>query len=163
MQGEVAQLDATQRDITNPVSTGVRDVVHDEANDAAHLAVGNINSGPAGGSSPGGRVTITFRAYQRGEWIVMDAVSVDSVNPAEAQAIADRYARDPEQEAHFYDRSLRKVAVDQCVRAAINDGSFTVLMGLGRGLAVTRNLVASVTLLLQNVGTAGPVIEEEEL
>ncbi|OJJ42065.1 hypothetical protein ASPZODRAFT_77819 [Penicilliopsis zonata CBS 506.65] len=163
VQGEATQLDATQRDITNPVSAGVRDVVHDKANDPAALAVGNINSDPAGGSSPGGRVTITFRAYQQSKWIVTDAVSADAVNPFEAQAIADRYARDPEQEAHFYDRSLQKVAVDQCVRAAIDDGSFTVFMGLGRGLAVTRNLVASVTQLLENVGAAGSVIEEEEL
>lgn len=92
-----------------------------------------------------------------------DAVTVESANPAEAQATAEHYARDPEQEAHFYDCSLRKVAVDQCVRAAIDDGSFTVLMGLGRGLAVTRNLVASVTQVLENVGTARAVIEEEEL
>lgn len=147
VQGEVTQLDATQRDITNPVSTGV---------------IGSINQSPASGSSPGRRVTITFRAYQRGEWMMRDAVSVDSDHPVEAQAIAERYARDPEQEVHFYDRSLRKVAMDQCVRAAIDDGSFTVLMGLGRGLAVTRNLVASVTQLLENVGTAGPVIEDEE-
>jgi hypothetical protein len=79
----------------NPVSTGVRDVVHehDEANDPAPLAVGSINRGPAGGSSPEGRVTITFRAFQRGEWIVTDAISVDSANPVEAQAIAERYAR----------------------------------------------------------------------
>lgn len=147
VQGEVTQLDATQRDITNPVSTGV---------------IGSNNQGPASGSSPGRRATITFRAYQRGEWTTRDMVSVDSAHPVEAQAIAERYARDPEQEVHFYDRSLRKVAVDQCVRAAIDDGSFTVLMGLGRGLAVTRNLVASVTQLLENVGTAGPVIEEEE-
>lgn len=163
MQGVATQLDATQPDITNPVRTGVRDVVHEheEANDPAPLAVGSINRGPAG-SPPEGRVTITFRAFQRGQWTVTDATSVDSANPVEAQAIAERYARDPEQEAHFYDRSLRKVAVDQCVRAAIDDGSFTVLMGLGRGLAVTRKLVASVTQLLENVGTAGPVIDEEE-
>lgn len=163
MQGIVTQLDATQPDITNPVPPGVRDMVHenDEANDPAPLAVGSINRGPAG-SPPEGRVTITFRAFQRGEWIVTDAISVDSANPVEAQAIAERYARDPEQEAHFYDRSLRKVAVDQCVRAAIDDGSFTVFMGLGRGLAVTRKLVASATQLLESVGTAGPVIEEEE-
>ncbi|CEJ55660.1 hypothetical protein PMG11_01908 [Penicillium brasilianum] len=163
MPGVVTQLDATQPDITNLVRTGVRDVVreHDEANDPAPLAVGSISRGPSG-SPPEGRVTITFRAFQRGEWIVTDAISVDSANPVEAQAIAERYARDPEQAAHFYDRSLRKVAVDQCVRAAINDGSFTVLMGLGRGLAVTRKLVASATQLLESVETAGPVIEEEE-
>lgn len=147
VQGEVTQLDATQRDITNPISTGVS---------------GSNNQGPASGSSPGRRATITFRAYQRGEWTTRDMVSVDSDHPVEAQAIAERYARDPEQEVHFYDRSLRKVAVDQCVRAAIDDGSFTILMSLGRGLAVTRNLVASVTELFENVGTAGPVIEEEE-
>ncbi|EPS29049.1 hypothetical protein PDE_03996 [Penicillium oxalicum 114-2] len=72
-------------------------------------------------------------------------------NAEEAQAIAARYARDPEQEAHFYDRSLRKVAGDHCVHAAIDDGSFTVLMGLGRGLAVTRKLVASATQLLESL------------
>lgn len=163
VQGEVTQLDATQQDIANPVSTDVRGVEHEEANDPAPLAVSRINQVSAGGSSPEGRVTITFRAYQQREWIVTDAVSVDSVSPVEAQAIAERYARDPEQEAHFYDHALRKVAVDQCVRAAIDDGSFTILMGLGRGLAVTRNLVESVTQLLENARTAGPEEEEEEL
>ena len=81
--------------------------------------------------------------------MVTDAVSVDAHNPVEAQAIADRYVRDPEQQAHFYDCSLRKVAADKCVRAAIDDRSFTVLVSLGRGLAVTGSLVASVTRLLE--------------
>ncbi|RAL09441.1 uncharacterized protein BO97DRAFT_445522 [Aspergillus homomorphus CBS 101889] len=124
--------------------TGVRDVAHHEANDPAPLAEGGINRGPAGSSSPEGRVTITVRAYQRGEWIVTDAVSMDSLNPVKAQAIAER-GRGP------------------VFRAAIDDGSFTVLMSLGRGLAVTRGLVASVTQLRENVGMAGPATEDEEL
>lgn len=49
-------------------------------------------------------MTISFRAYQWGEWIVTDAASMDCDNPLEAQAIADQYARDPDREVHFHDR-----------------------------------------------------------
>lgn len=70
----------------------------------APLAVGSTNRDPDGGSSPGARVTISFRAYQWGEWIVTDAASMDCDNPLEAQAIADQYARDPDREVHFHDR-----------------------------------------------------------
>jgi hypothetical protein len=54
-------------------------------------------------------------------------VSVSANQLAAAQIVADRYARDPRQYARFYDGRLRKVAVDECARAAIDDGSFTVL------------------------------------
>ena len=91
----------------------------------------------------------------------MDTVSSD--NPIEAQIIAERYARDLDQSARFYDCRLRKVAVDECVRAAIDDGSFTILMSFGRDLVVTQDLVASVTQLLENVGNDGQANEDDIL
>jgi hypothetical protein len=35
---------------------------------------------------------ITFRAHQRGEWLVTDTVSANSKNLVEVQAIANQYA-----------------------------------------------------------------------
>ncbi|KEY81975.1 hypothetical protein BA78_2430 [Aspergillus fumigatus] len=98
---------------------------------------------------PGQRVTLTFHAYDSGRWTRTDTVSVSLDNPTEAQIIADRYARDRSKNARFYDEGLRKVAADECVRAAIVDGSFKILMSFGKDLVVTRFLVASVKQLLQ--------------
>lgn len=98
---------------------------------------------------PGQRVTLTFHAYDSGRWTTTDTVSVSLDNPTEAQIIADRYARDRSKNARFYDEGLRKVAADECVRAAIVDGSFKILMSFGKDLVVTRFLVASVKQLLQ--------------
>jgi hypothetical protein len=112
---------------------------------------------------PGRRVTITFYAYDRGSWRRTDTVFVSSDNPHEAQNIADHYAQDQSNSARFYDSALRKVAVDECVRAAITDGSFTILMCFGRDLMVTRHLDASVARLLENIGNDGQVIEDEIL
>jgi hypothetical protein len=119
--------------------------------------------GFGGDLPPGRRVTITFHAYDRGNWRRTDTVLVSSDNPHEAQNIADHYAQDQSNSARFYDSALRKVAVDECVRAAITDGSFTVLMCFGRGLMVTRHLDASVARLLENIGNDGQVIEDEIL
>ncbi|KAF9894912.1 hypothetical protein FE257_004534 [Aspergillus nanangensis] len=120
-----ARLNSTLQDMTTRIQSDLRHLAHNEADDGTLLAAGSTNRGPSGGLSRVGRVTITFRAYQRGEWMVTDTVSVDSANPT----------GDPAQEAHFY----------------------------GRGLAVTRGLLASVTQLRENVGTAGPATEDEEL
>ncbi|KAF4210373.1 hypothetical protein CNMCM5878_004502 [Aspergillus fumigatiaffinis] len=98
---------------------------------------------------PGQRVTLTFHAYDSGRWTRTDTVSVSLDNPTEAQIIVDRYARDRRKNARFYDEGLRKVAADECVRAAIVDGSFKILMSFGKDLVVTRFLVASVKQLLQ--------------
>lgn len=81
-----------------------------------------------------------------------DTVLVSSDNPHEPQNIADYYAQDQSNSARFYDSALRKVAVDGCIRAAITDGSFTILMCFGRDLMVTRDLNASVARLLGNIG-----------
>jgi hypothetical protein len=43
---------------------------------------------------PGRRVTITFHAYDGGNWRRTDTVIVSSDNPHEAQNIADHYAQD---------------------------------------------------------------------
>ncbi|CEL09500.1 hypothetical protein ASPCAL12635 [Aspergillus calidoustus] len=99
------------------------------------------------------RVTVTFYVYERQAWKKMDMVSVSPTQLAEAQIIANRYALDPSQYARFYDGRLRKVAVDECVRAAIDDGSFTVLMSFGKDLKVTRHLVASVAQIFKSAGS----------
>ncbi|KAE8391594.1 hypothetical protein BDV23DRAFT_69197 [Aspergillus alliaceus] len=93
------------------------------------------------------RVTITFQVYERSQWSTTDVVSVSLDHLTEAQTLADRYARDPNRNARFYDGQLRKVAVHECIRAAIEDGSFTVRMSFGRDLVVTRQLVASIAPL----------------
>lgn len=98
---------------------------------------------------PDQKVTLTFHAYDSGRWTRTDTVSVSLDNPTEAQIIADCYARDRSKNARFYDEGLRKVAADECVRAAIVDGSFKILMSFGKDLVVTRFLVASVKQLLQ--------------
>ncbi|KAE8130756.1 hypothetical protein BDV38DRAFT_276525 [Aspergillus pseudotamarii] len=67
------------------------------------------------------RVTITFQVYERSQWSTTDVVSVSLDHLAEAQTLADGYARDPNRNARFYDGQLRKVAVDECIRAAIED------------------------------------------
>jgi hypothetical protein len=95
---------------------------------------------------------VKFHVYEQGGWRNTDMVSVHPNHIAEAQTIANQYARDPNQNARFYDCQLRKLAVDECVRAAIDDGSYTVLMSFQRDLAVTRQLVASVALLLKTDG-----------
>lgn len=101
------------------------------------------------------RVTITFQVYERSQWSTTDVVSVSPDHLAEAQILADGYARDPNRDARFYDGQLRKVAVDECIRAAIDDGSFTVRMSFGRDLVVTRQLVASIAPL-RAVGSDEP-------
>lgn len=135
VQKGVTQLDFTQWDAANPIGIGVRGLEQAsyEAQDPAPLAAGSTGGGPSSVSPPGRRVTITFHVYQRGEWRRTDTVSVNSKNLVEAQLIADRYTRDPDRETHFYNRLLRKVAVDKYIRAAINS-SFTILIILSVSL-----------------------------
>ncbi|KAL4936127.1 hypothetical protein BDV06DRAFT_228182 [Aspergillus oleicola] len=106
----------------------------------------------ASNASPARNVIVTFRVWEKGEWRITDKKVVKSDSPLEAQMIADLYARDHDRNARFYDWQLRKVAVGECVRAAIDDGSFTILMSFGRDLVVTRYLLKSVKQLMENVG-----------
>ncbi|KAL4954728.1 hypothetical protein BDW69DRAFT_183210 [Aspergillus filifer] len=143
---------------SNPVSTDrdhERGGLYHEVEGPASLAPGTIQEGLSSDAPPERRVTETFHVYEQGEWRKMDMVFVSPHHLAEAQIIADRCARDPNQNARFYDGRLRKVAVDECVRAAIDDGTFAVLMGFGRDLVVTRHLVASVAQLFGTVGSDG--------
>ncbi|KAL5333673.1 hypothetical protein BJX70DRAFT_48849 [Aspergillus crustosus] len=117
----------------------------------APLGPGSINERLSSDAPPERRVTVTFHVYEQGAWRKMDMVSVSPNHPTEAYIIADRYARDPSQNARFFDGRLRKVAVNECVRAAIDDGSFAVLMSFGKDLVVTRHLVASVAQLFRTV------------
>ncbi|PIG80619.1 hypothetical protein AARAC_007638, partial [Aspergillus arachidicola] len=107
------------------------------------------------------RVTITFQVYERSQWSTTDVVSVSPDHLAEAQILADGYARDPNLNARFYDGQLRKVAVDECIRAAIDDGSFTVRMSFGRDLVVTRQLVSSIAPL-RAVGSDEPARGQDQ-
>lgn len=66
---------------------------------------------------PGRNVTITFRAYERGEWRKLDAVSVNASDPREAQKLADHYARAEGQNAQFYNHALeRSVSISAFVQ-----------------------------------------------
>lgn len=98
---------------------------------------------------PPNAVTITFRAFERGKWHVVDRIPVDPADPSEAERVAYKYAREENSDARFYNQALRKVSVMQCVRAALNDGTNTVLMSLGMDLTVTRKKVAQVTRMLK--------------
>lgn len=64
--------------------------------------------------------------------------------PSEAHHIAHKYARKDNKHARFYNKNLRLVSAAQCVRAAMDDGSNTVLMSLQQDLVVTRAKVAAV-------------------
>ncbi|ODM24145.1 hypothetical protein SI65_01735 [Aspergillus cristatus] len=116
-----------------------------------------------GSTQPRRIVTITFRAYERGEWKKVNSILVDISNPHEARKLADNYARAENQNARFYDRNLKKVSVNQCVRAAIDDNTFTILMSLGRELVVTRQLVASVTRLFKDMANTAVTTDDEIL
>ncbi|KAA8641740.1 hypothetical protein EYZ11_011239 [Aspergillus tanneri] len=164
----VTQIDLTTWEGTNPTSTGTRNQEQPDNGLEAPLAPGNLNSSEdgfdgdlSGDTPPVRRVTVTFHAYYLGEWRRTDAVSVQPDNPVKAQSIADRYARDLDRGARFYDRALRKVDVNHCVRAAVDDATFTILMTFGRDLVVTRQVIASVTQLLENVGNDGQLINDE--
>ena len=98
---------------------------------------------------PPNAVTITFRAYEMGKWHVVDRILVDPADPSEAERVAHKYAREENKDARFYNQALRKVSVMQCVRAALNGGTNTVLITLGMDLAVTQNKVAEVTRMLK--------------
>ncbi|KAL2848991.1 hypothetical protein BJX68DRAFT_276174 [Aspergillus pseudodeflectus] len=56
------------------------------------------------------QVTITFQVYEQSKWRTTDVVSVSPDHVAEAQILADGYARDPRRNARFYDGQLRRVA-----------------------------------------------------
>lgn len=93
---------------------------------------------------PADAITITFKAYEHGGWYVTDQVPVNPNNPSEALRIAHKYARKDNKHARFYNKNLRLVSAAQSVRAAMDDGSNTVLMSLRQDLVVTRAKVAAV-------------------
>lgn len=121
---------------------------------------GWADSGSPSGMQPGRSVTITFRAYKRGEWKKVNSISVEASDPHEAQKLADNYARAENQNARFYDCELKKVSVNQCVPAAIDDNTFTILMSLGSELVVTRQLVASVMKLFEDMANTAVTMDE---
>ena len=98
---------------------------------------------------PPNAATITFKAYENGGWHVTDKIQVDTNDTSEAQRIAYKYARKDNKHARFYDKKLRLVSAAQCVRAAMHDGSNTVLMSLWQDLKVTPANVAEVTKMLK--------------
>lgn len=84
-----------------------------------------------------------------GKWHVVDQILVNPADPSEAEQVAHKYAREENKDARFYNQALRKVSVMQCVQAALNGGTNTILMTLGMDLAVTWNKVAEVTQMLK--------------
>jgi hypothetical protein len=138
--------------LEEPTDQAVEEDAERPTLEAPGLRPGSPHEGLSSDAQPEQRVTVTFYVYERQGWKKMDMVSLSANQLAAAQIIADRYARDPSQYARFYDGRLRKVAVDECVRAAIDDGSFTVLMSFGKDLIVTRHLVASVAEIFKSAG-----------
>ncbi|KAF4240504.1 hypothetical protein CNMCM8980_001153 [Aspergillus fumigatiaffinis] len=67
----------------------------------------------------------------------------DGELPSQSMSIADHSAQDQthRKNVRLHGRALRKVAGDDCVRAAISDGNFTIFMRFGRDLIVTRQSV----------------------
>ena len=98
---------------------------------------------------PPNAITITFKAYENGGWHVTDQVPVNPNDPSEAHRIAHKYARKDNKHARFYNKNLRLVSAAQCVRAAMDDGSNTVLMSLQQDLVVTRAKVAAVAEMMK--------------
>ena len=72
-----------------------------------------------------------------------------SEHPSEAHRIAHKYARKDNKHARFCNKNLRLVSAAQCVRAAMDDGSNTVLMSLLQGLVVTWAKVAAVAEMVK--------------
>lgn len=122
-------------------------------------ATGHQGKGEAQGAPAGQKVK--FHVYEQGAWRKIDTVSVRPGHLAEAQTIANQYAQDPNQKARFYDDQLRKVSVDSCVRNAIDNGSYTVLMSFRRDLPMTRRITASAALLLKTGGNGEQGYEPE--
>jgi hypothetical protein len=87
---------------------------------------------------PAHTVMITFKVYEDGRWRITDEIQVDPADPSEAQRIAYKYAREANQHAKFYNKKLRLISAAQCVRAAMDDGSNTILMSLRNELKVTK-------------------------
>ncbi|KAJ9481390.1 hypothetical protein VN97_g12090 [Penicillium thymicola] len=98
---------------------------------------------------PPNAITITFKVYKNGEWHVTDQVPVNPNDPSEADRIAHKYARKDNKDARFYNKNLRLVSAAQCVRAAMDDGSNTVLMSLKQDLVVTQAKVAAVAEMMK--------------
>jgi hypothetical protein len=86
-------------------------------------------------------VNIIFKALQGGEWREMERLAVDPSDPFHTEQVAIRYVRD--HGISFYDKKLGNIALRQCFRAAIEDGTNTVFIALGRELAITRAMVVS--------------------
>ncbi|KAJ6102590.1 hypothetical protein N7486_005017 [Penicillium sp. IBT 16267x] len=94
---------------------------------------------------------ITFKAYEKGLWRVTDRIQIDQ-DLSQAERIAMKYARQDNKHARFYrfqNNKLSLVSVAECVRAAISDGSNTVLMNLHRDLEITQETVAEVAKMLK--------------
>ncbi|CAG8073926.1 unnamed protein product [Penicillium olsonii] len=98
---------------------------------------------------PPNAISITFKIYENGGWHVTDQVPVYPNDPSEAHRIAHKYARKDNKHARFYNKNLRLVSAAQCVRAAMDDGSNTVLMSLQQDLVVTRAKVAAVAEMIK--------------
>ncbi|KAL4962593.1 uncharacterized protein BDV14DRAFT_177896 [Aspergillus stella-maris] len=151
-QKVVTQLSFGQIAATNPTPTDTENQQQPGYGLEGSAPIGNLSTNTASNASPARKVTVTFRVWEKGEWRITDTKTVKSDSPLEAQMIADQYARDHDRNARFYNWQLRKLAVDECVQAVIDDGSLTILMSFGRDLVVTRYLLKSVEQLMENVG-----------
>jgi len=74
---------------------------------------------------------IRFLAHKGGQWIEKKRLRVDSSDRFLVERVAMRYTRD--EQMIFYDHQLQEILPQQCLRAATEDGTNTILMA-GREL-----------------------------
>ncbi|KAJ5640362.1 uncharacterized protein N7484_008224 [Penicillium longicatenatum] len=95
-------------------------------------------------------LTITFKAYEKGLWRVTDRIQMNQ-DSSEAERVAMKYARMNNKHARFYrfhNNKLSLISVAECVRAAMSDGSNTVLMSL-HNLEIEPEIVTEVAKMLK--------------
>jgi hypothetical protein len=88
--------------------------------------------------------TIIFRVWRGGRWIEIERVPLDPHDPFHVERVANRYEQ--VERAEFYDKSMHKIAVPQCLQVAQDEGTYSVLMMFPDGLfgrTITRAMVTA--------------------
>lgn len=134
---------ACQSDEEEPESVGSADL---HVLDEVPPVPPDLQSRP-GSSEP--KITITFWAYQNGQWLVRNEVPVNPSNPSNAVGLAKNYAMD--HSVTFYTRELRTVSATKCVPAALEDGTNTIFMSFG-GRPLTEPPISGVKRSFEEAG-----------
>ncbi|PGG98899.1 hypothetical protein GX51_06546 [Blastomyces parvus] len=91
-------------------------------------------------------VTIIFKAREKGKWVDTYEMTINPSEPSDRSMVERMAKKDARnRQATFYDKDLKLIAPTQCLDAAIEDGTNTVLMAFGGELNVDEEMVASVS------------------